>query len=150
MSISPAPLVPALLVLAFAASAAALDPVHQSWRGVAIDGTDPVSYFEEGRPVKGVKQHAAEWKGATWYFASERNRQTFLADPERYAPRYGGYCAWAVSRGHTASSDPEAWKIVDGKLYLNYDLSVRKKWLTDVAGNIRRADENWPKLLEDD
>jgi hypothetical protein len=128
-------------------SALALAPVNQTWRGVAIDGYDPVAYFTEGRPVEGSSEHALEWMGATWRFASVGNRARFAADPERFAPRYGGYCAWAVSQGRTADVDPEAWSIVDGRLYLNYSLDVQATWEADRASHIRQADENWPKLL---
>ena len=128
--------------------ALAVDPVFSTYLGGAIRGYDPVAYFTEERPVKGGKAHRAEWMGATWSFASAENRKRFEADPEKYAPRYGGYCAWAVSRGYTASIDPDAWSIVDGALYLNYSLGVRSQWSQDAPGNIAKADANWPKLLE--
>ena len=88
--------------------------------GVAIDGTDPVAYFTDGRPAQGSSDFEHEWMGATWRFVSAAHRDLFAADPAKYAPQYGGYCAWAVSQGYTAKIDPAAWKIVDGKLYLNY------------------------------
>jgi len=127
--------------------ALALDAVNQTWRGVAIDGYDPVAYFTDGRPVAGSRAFALEWMGATWRFASAEHRDRFAADPERFAPRYGGYCAWAVSQGYTADVDPEAWAIVDGRLYLNYSREVQARWERDRAGFIRQADESWPKLL---
>jgi len=114
--------------------------------GVAIRGTDPVAYFTEGRPTPGSPDFAAEWGGATWHFASGVNRSRFLADPEAYAPQYGGFCAWAVSQGYTAPIDPEAWRIVDGRLYLNYDRSIQRRWEADIPGHIARADANWPGL----
>lgn len=129
-------------------SAMAKEPVYQSFLGTAIDGTDPVAYFTEGRPVEGSSEFTYEWNGATWRFASAGNRDTFAAAPGRYAPQYGGYCAWAVSQGYTASTDPDAWKIVGGKLYLNYNEDVQKRWEADVPGNIESADDNWPKVLE--
>ena len=98
--------------------------------------------------MKGSSDFETEWKGATWRFASAANREAFLADPEKYAPQYGGYCAWAVSQGQTAPIEPEQWSIVDGKLYLNYNADVQAKWKADVPGFIARADENWPKVLE--
>jgi YHS domain-containing protein len=131
-----------------ATPAAAKEPVYQSFLGTAIDGTDPVAYFTEGRPVEGSSDFTYEWNGATWRFASAENRDTFAAEPEKYAPQYGGYCAWAVAQGYTASTDPEAWKIVDGKLYLNYDKGVQAKWEADIPGFIKSADGNWPKVLE--
>lgn len=141
----------ATLVVAFlagwAATAAALDPVFSTYLGGAIRGYDPVAYHTEGKPVAGKRAHRVEWKGATWSFASAANKALFEGDPEKYAPRYGGYCAWAVSQGYTASIDPDAWSIVDGKLYLNYSLGVRDQWSQDIPGNIAKGDDNWPKLL---
>lgn len=128
--------------------AAADEPVYQTLLGNAIDGTDPVAYFTEGRPVEGSSSFTHDWNGATWRFVSAENRDLFAADPEKYAPQYGGYCAWAVSQGYTASTDPEAWKIVDGKLYLNYSKSVQATWEEDIPGNISAADSNWPKVLD--
>lgn len=127
---------------------AAKDPVYQSFLGVAIDGTDPVSYFKDGRPISGKSDITFEWNGATWRFANEENRDRFAANPSKYAPQYGGYCAWAVSKGYTASTVPDAWAIVDGKLYLNYSNSVQKTWEKDVPQNISNADQNWPKVLK--
>lgn len=116
--------------------------------GVAIRGSDPVAYFTEGRPIQGSPDFAAEWGGATWHFASGANRSRFLAEPEAYAPQYGGFCAWAVSQGYTAPIDPEAWRIVDGRLYLNYDRSIQRRWEADIPGHIARADTNWPGLKD--
>ena len=141
-------LITGLAMMAGALSAAAKEPVYQSFLGPAIDGTDPVAYFTEGRPVEGSSDFTHEWNGATWRFSSAENRDKFAAEPERYAPQYGGYCAWAVAQGYTASTDPEAWKIVDSKLYLNYDKGVKAKWEADIPGFIRSADGNWPKVLE--
>ena len=129
-------------------SAQAEEPVYQSLLGTAIDGTDPVAYFTEERPVEGKSSITHEWNGATWRFASEENRAKFVADPSAFAPQYGGYCAWAVSQGYTASTDPNAWKIVDGKLYLNYNRSVQAKWEGDIPGHIASADNNWPGVIE--
>jgi len=114
--------------------------------GVAIRGTDPVAYFTEGRPVRGSAEHVAEWNGATWQFASAQNRDAFLADPEAYAPQFGGFCAWAVAEGYTASIDPDAWRIVDGRLYLNYSRRIQRRWERDIPGNISRGEANWPGL----
>jgi YHS domain-containing protein len=117
-----------------------------SWTGTAIEGYEPVAYFEEGKPVEGDSDHTHEWMGATWYLASAANRDLFAADPEKYAPQYGGYCAWAVANGYTAKIDPQAWAVVDDKLYLNYSLDVQKQWQQDVPGNITKADGNWPGI----
>lgn len=138
------------LVAVFALAALpafAVDPVNTSLFGVAMDGYDPVSYFTTGKPMKGTKAHSLEHAGATWRFASAENLALFRAAPARYMPQYGGYCAWAVSEGYTADGDPAIWKIVDGKLYLNYNQDVANKWLADMAGHIQRADANWPKIL---
>ena len=88
------------------------------------------------------------WNGATWRFASQGHLDQFKADPAKYAPQFGGYCAWAVSQGYTASADPQAWKVVDGKLYLNYNLDVQKTWVQDVSGNIAKGEGNWPAVLD--
>ncbi|MFI5317240.1 MAG: YHS domain-containing (seleno)protein [Myxococcota bacterium] len=136
----------AVLALTLASPARALDPIYTNWRGLALSGYDPVAYFKVGAPVAGFSEFEFEWQGATWRFANAENLALFRADPERYAPQYGGYCAWAVSNGDTASSDPEAWKIVGGKLYLNYSRAIQERWQGDVPGNIRRADASWPHL----
>lgn len=122
-------------------------PIYQSFFGTAIDGTDPVSYFTDGRPIEGNSDITLEWNGATWQFVSKDNRDRFAANPEKYAPQYGGYCAWAVAQGYTASTDPDAWAIVDGKLYLNYSQSVQKQWEGDIPGHIDSANQNWPTVL---
>ncbi len=140
-------LAPVLAPTLMPADAAAAQPEIYSRGGVAIRGTDPVAYFTEGRPVSGDARFSHSWKGATWHFSSAANRDSFAAAPERYAPRFGGYCAWAVSRGYTASTAPDAWSIVDGRLYLNYSLSVRASWKQNIPGNIAAAEENWPAVL---
>ncbi len=135
-------------LIASAPAQAAEDPVFKTFLGTAINGYDPVAYFTEGKPVEGSSDHAYDWNGAEWHFASAQNLETFKAEPEKYAPQYGGYCAYAVSYGSTAKTEPDAWKIVDGKLYLNYDKSVQSRWEKDVPGYIAKADQNWPKVLE--
>jgi YHS domain-containing protein len=122
-------------------------PIFSDWRGRAIRGFDPVAYFTEKRPVEGASDITTDWRGATWRFASEENRARFLADPAAFAPQYGGYCAYAVAKGTTASIDPEAWRIVDGKLYLNYSPSVQLQWAADIPGHIAKADANFPGLI---
>jgi hypothetical protein len=123
-----------------------VDPVNTNGSPVAIEGYDVTAYFTKGQPQKGAPQFTQDWMGATWRFASAEARDTFAGNPQKFAPQYGGYCAWAVSRNYTAKVDPAAWKIVDGKLYLNYNKSVQKKWEADIAGNIGKADTNWPQL----
>ena len=117
-----------------------------SARGLALRGTDVVAYFTEGRVLRGRPEHAAGWQGARWLFASAANRERFLADPAAHAPAYGGFCAWAVANGYTAPTDPAAWRIVEGRLYLNYDRSVQRRWEADIPGHIARGDANWPRL----
>ena len=114
----------------------------------AVGGYDPVAYFKDGKPVAGKSDVTWTWKGATWRFASAENREIFKQTPEAYAPAYGGYCAWAVSQGYTAKGDPKYWKIVDGRLYLNYDGRVQNDWEKDIPGNISKANTNWPKVLD--
>ena len=116
--------------------------------GIAIDGTDAVAYFTQGKPVAGSPHITHDWMGVTWRFASQENRAAFAANPEAYAPQYGGYCAYAVSEGYTASTVPEAWKIVDGKLYLNYSRGIQRRWERDIPGRIAAGDANWPGVLK--
>ncbi|MEL6680280.1 MAG: YHS domain-containing (seleno)protein [Pseudomonadota bacterium] len=129
------------------AALAAKDEVFSTFLGGAIRGYDPVAYFTEGSPVKGSGDHQSEFNGATWSFATAENKARFDADPQAFAPQYGGYCAYAVAQGYTASIDPEAWRIVDGKLYLNYSKSVQTRWEQDIPGFISKADTNWPEVL---
>jgi len=149
----------ALLALPLAAAAAAAlragpalaaaDPIYTGrFSSLALDGHDPVAYFREGRPVEGVREHSTEWNGATWRFANAENLAAFEADPQAYAPQYGGYCAWAAAEGYRAPGDPDYWRIVDGKLYVNFDGSVQSRWEADIPGFIRKADANWPAILE--
>ncbi len=114
---------------------------------LAMNGYDVMTYWNGGDPKKGDPDIQAAYKGATWVFISDENRAAFMADPAHFAPQYGGYCAYAASRGYTASTDPKAWKIVDGKLYLNYSKSVQSKWEQNIPGNIASGDKNWPKVL---
>jgi len=148
----------AAVLVALSALAAALaggawparagDAVHVAG-GAAIGGYDPVAYFAEGKPVAGSDSHTFAWRGATWRFASAAHRDAFAAAPDRYAPQYGGYCAWAVSQGYTAKIDPEAWRIEGGRLFLNYSKSVQARWAQDIPGNVAKADANWPRLTAD-
>jgi YHS domain-containing protein len=114
---------------------------------VALGGYDTVAYFTEKKPVKGDSKITTTYKGAEWRFSSAENREKFVSNPEHYAPQYGGYCAWAVAQGYTASGDPMRWKIVDDKLYLNYDADVQKKWEANIPDFIKSADKNWPEAL---
>jgi YHS domain-containing protein len=122
------------------------------WTGigsnVAIAGYDPVAYFTVGRPTPGVARFKATYQGGEFRFANAANQAAFIANPARYAPQYGGYCAWAVSQGSTAGIDPNAWAIVDGKLYLNYNASIQRRWQGDRANLIVAANRNWPSVLK--
>ena len=139
-----------LTVSGLATPAVAGGVINSSFLGsVAIEGIDPVAYFKEGKPVEGSSDFEHEWMGVTWRFVSAANRDLFAADPEKYAPHYGGYCAWAVAQGYTAKIDPEAWKIVDDRLYLNYSKDVQAQWSKDIPGNIAKGDGNWPKIRAD-
>ncbi|MEM1176644.1 MAG: YHS domain-containing (seleno)protein [Pseudomonadota bacterium] len=138
-----------------AAAALSLLPVLTAWadsgqvfstKSGAIRGYDPVAYHTEEKPVKGSKELTFEYNGATWRFSSEANLELFRNDPERYAPAYGGYCAFGMSRGYAVDTDPRAFSIVDGKLYLNHNLSVRRTWKKDIPGNIAKANANWPSV----
>ena len=115
--------------------------------GVAINGYDPVGYFTMSKPVEGDAGITSDWNGATFRFASADNKAMFDADPEKYAPKYGGYCAYAVSKGATAPTDPNAWTVHDGRLYLNFSVDVRSIWKQDIPGNVAKADANWPSVL---
>lgn len=113
----------------------------------AVGGYDPVAYFRDSKPVPGRSDITWKWRGASWRFASAENREAFKQKPESYAPAYGGYCAWAVSQGYTAKGDPKHWKIVSGRLYLNYDAGVQATWEKDIPGNISKGNGNWPAVL---
>jgi len=109
----------------------------------AIDGYDAVAYFTEGMPVKGEVQFTYLWRGASWYFSSAANLEKFRAEPGKYAPQYGGYCAYGTAEGHKAPTQPDAWTIVAGKLYLNYNRDVKDIWSKDRSNFIKKADANW-------
>ena len=125
----------------------AAEPEVFSDGGLAIRGADPVAYFRTGAPAAGDPALSLMWRGTTWQFATAENRADFEMDPEAYAPRFGGYCAYAMSRGYIATSVPEAWTIHEGRLYLNFSLEVRELWLRDVPGHIAAAEGHWPGVL---
>jgi hypothetical protein len=125
------------------AQAAAPQPVFVA-NGAAIRGYDPVAYFRDGRAVRGQPAFTHQWRGVAWRFASVANRDSFAADPTAFAPQYGGFCAFAVANGYDAPIDPQAWRIVEGRLYLNYDRATQRRWEADIAGHIAKADANWP------
>lgn len=127
-----------------AGSVAAGDFFEQN--GVAINGYDPVAYVMEQRPVKGVSVFRAEFRGSIFQFASAAHRDAFAADPEKFSPQYGGYCAYGMARGYKAKIDPVAFSVVRDKLYLNYSETIRARWLSDVPGYIQQANANWPSV----
>jgi len=114
---------------------------------LAARGYDVTAYFLQGKPVRGSAAHQLQHKGVTWRFASAENLERFKADPAAFEPQFGGYCAWAVSQGYIAPGDPEQWKIVDGKLYLNYNARAKELWEVDQADAIKRGHANWPAVL---
>lgn len=146
----------ALLGLALVSTAYAAPAINTLKRGlikdtatgVAINGYDTVAYFTQSKPIKGSDAFVHEWNGAKWKFASQPNLDLFKADPAKYAPQYGGYCAYGVSQGYLVSIEPEQFTVLDGKLYLNYDSGVQKKWTKDIAGFNQIADAKFGELLK--
>jgi hypothetical protein len=133
--------------LSVAAGAAGKPNINTSRNDLALRGYDPVAYWSEGKPVQGVTSFEYRWMNAVWRFASADHRDQFIKEPERYAPQFGGYCAYAVSRGYTADGDPNVWRVVEGRLYLNYSAQAKKLWEQDVPGNIVKGRQNWPAVL---
>ena len=134
------------LLVATAATGAAAQRVNADRRGLAVKGYDVVAYFVDGRAVPGDASFEHVVDGVRYRFASASNRDRFAREPLRFLPQYGGFCAWAVSRGYTADTDPLAWRVVDGRLFLNYDRSVQRQWEGDIPGNVTKGDANWPGL----
>ena len=136
-------------VILFTNTSMALDEVNTTFFGVAIKGYDTVAYHTEGRAVKGKSKFSHKWNDAKWYFSSSENKELFAADPERYAPQYGGYWARSLSTtGKAAGVNPKAFKIIDGKLYLNWSAESAEKFKADASENIQKADTNWNKLID--
>ena len=140
-----------LLVAAilFSSQALAEDAIYTGYfSDLAVSGYDTVAYFSEGKPVKGDSSYKTSYKGATWHFSNQENKRKFLAEPAKYAPQYGGYCAWAMANNDTAKGEPLQWTIEQGKLYLNYNTDIKKKWLVDKDALIVKADKNWPNIIK--
>ncbi|MBS1662052.1 MAG: YHS domain-containing protein [Bacteroidetes bacterium] len=116
--------------------------------GKAIKGYDPVAFFTESKPVMGKENFSYKWNGAEWYFSSQENMEKFKANPEKYAPQYGGYCAYGMSQGHKAPTETETWTVLDDKLYFNYNSKVKEMFNKDRQGYIEKADKNWPELKD--
>lgn len=142
-----------IMLLAGLPAAAAVTPAFAAApetfqkMGYAINAIDPVAYFTDQMPVPGSMSHVVAWRGAKWVFANEQNLRTFEANPQAYAPRFGGYCAFAASKGYLADTVPEAWTVYEDRLYLNANLRARELWLQDIPGNIAKGEENWPGIL---
>lgn len=137
-----------IATVALAGTALAHDHVNTTFLGNAIEGYDPVAYHTAGQPLEGSSDFEHEWEGATWRFVSAENRDLFAADPEKYAPAYGGYCAYGVAQGYKPDIDPEAWSIVDDQLYLNLNKKIQARWEKDIPGYIAKADEIWPTIMD--
>jgi len=120
-------------------------PAVNASEGIGLKGYDPVAYFINGAPTQGTEQYSFVHKGVTYRFASAENRERFKADPEKYLPQYGGYCAYAMALDRIADIDPSRWAIVDGKLYLNNGFIAEKLWNLNKSGNITSGDRNWPQ-----
>ena len=145
-------LIVAMISLAISPPAfAQKDPVYTGvFSNLALQGYDPVTYFTKGEPIKGLSDFMTQHMGAQYRFLNETNLELFISEPEKYTPQYGGYCAWAVAQGNTAKGNARYWKIVEGKLYLNFNDKIQKRWEQDIDGFISKADVNWPDVLSDD
>jgi YHS domain-containing protein len=128
-------------------TACSQQPEVYSTSGVAVNGYDVVSYFTELKPVKGSKEYSFKWKDAEWMFSSDKNLELFKSNPEKYAPQFGGYCAFGTAEGHTAPTKPDAWTVVDDKLYLNYNTDVMRMWREKKLEYIKQGNKNWPGVL---
>jgi YHS domain-containing protein len=119
------------------------------YNDIAIKGYDPVAYFKDGKPVQGKESFSFKWHDLTWHFKNKEDKDLFVKNPEKYAPQYDGYCSWAMTSGEKAPTNPEVWKIVNGKLYLNCSRASFARWSEDIPGNIKKADKNWEKMKKD-
>ncbi|HKX82747.1 MAG TPA: YHS domain-containing (seleno)protein [Pyrinomonadaceae bacterium] len=131
------------IALAGCGKTGGVEVVNKAADGLALRGFDTVAYFAVDKAVKGDPKYEYAWNGAKWLFSSAENLEKFKLDPDAYAPQYGGYCSYAVSHGYTADGDPEAWKLVDGKLYLNYNEKAKSAWEREQERNIEQGKKNW-------
>ena len=136
----------AVLLACAAWAADPADPVNKNRKGIALRGYDPVAYFTEHRPVKGGDAFSYHWMGGTWLFSSAAHRDSFQGDPAKYAPQFGGYCAYAASENYIYDGDPEVWRVVDGKLYVNYNRKAQGLWEAKLTERIAAGHRNWPLL----
>ncbi len=136
------------LLIAFSgiSNATAQEAEIFSKEGKAIRGFDPVAFFTIGKAEKGLEEFAYNWKNATWLFSTKENREAFKANPEKYSPQYGGYCAYGTSDGHKAPTETDTWTVVNGKLYFNYNLKVKSLWTKNQDALISKADSIWPSI----
>jgi YHS domain-containing protein len=139
-------LLPLVLAMLCAITSVAWAGEYFEKDGVAVRGHDPVAYFKDGKPARGSAEHRFVHKGSTFHFASKANRDAFAAEPERYAPQYGGFCAFGMASGYKAAIDPAAFTVREGKLYLNYSRDVQRQWSADIPGHLARADRHWPAV----
>jgi YHS domain-containing protein len=137
-----------LILLALPSVAQAKELNNLDGNGLALQGYDPVGFFTDNRPVKGNQQFQSQYHGATYYFASAEHKAAFDKEPAKYEPQFGGFCAYGASRGKTVPIKIEAWQMVNGRLLMQYDLDVKGKFNTDPQGNLSKADNNWPGLVE--
>lgn len=136
------------LFVALSGIAVAKELKNLDKNGVAIQSYDPVAFFTDNRPVRGSSQFQSEYQGAKYYFASAEHKAAFDKDPSKYEPQFGGYCAYGASQGHPAPIKIEAWQIVNGRLLMQYDLGIKGKFNKDQPGNLHKADQNWPAIVE--
>lgn len=136
-----------LLILSAGAGNAFAGELNEQ-NGVAIKGYDPVSYVIDGKAEKGLEKFSAPHRGVSFRFVSAAHRDAFLAAPDKYAPQYGGFCAYGTAQGYKADIDPQAFTVIDGKLYLNYNQAVVGEWRKDTAGHIKKADAEWPAVAK--
>lgn len=140
-------MVTSLLISVLSASTYAGNPVYTGENGdVAVEGHDVVAYFTDGEPIEGSTEYSMQWRGAEWRFANEAHLSRFREDPEKYAPAYGGYCAYGVAKGKALASSPEYWAIHDGRLYLNLNADIHGNWNEDREGHVAAANKQWPKV----
>ncbi len=138
-----------IICMLLLANVVCAEPAIFSNNDGAIRGYDPVAYFNQAQPVKGQRDITFEYQGATWYFANTANRDLFVGDPEKYSPQYGGYCAYGLSKDYLVPTDPQAWEIHQGKLYLNHSVPVLQTWRKDIPGYLTKSEANWlTKTLE--
>jgi YHS domain-containing protein len=135
-------------VLSLLPALAAAQPVNTDASGLALKGYDPVAYVTMGHAMPGDARFTATHEGATYRFATAEHRDTFLKEAAKYAPQYGGYCAFGVAGGYKVKIDPEAFSVRDGKLYLNYDKKVQERWLRDIPGYLTKSEANWGGLKD--